>query len=85
MSLVKKGVHITQKQTIPNQLALRPFRTFADIEQPASNFALRIKFNDKGVPFCTLHEADGGAWKNQAIRNIKKFLLDSNLGLSVVA
>lgn len=59
---------------VPNPVKLAPFRTFTEIEQPESNFVLRIaKGGDKG-PTCTLHEADGGRWKVEAINSIRDWL-----------
>jgi 16S rRNA U1498 N3-methylase RsmE len=38
--------------------------------QPESDFVFRMKDG----PRCALFEADGGAWQNEAIDNIKKHL-----------
>lgn len=48
---------------------LAPYRTFTEIEQPTSEFLFRIRNNNT----FSLFEADGGAWKRQAIENIKAF------------
>lgn len=69
----KVGVTRVEVVDLPNPVELRPFRTFMDIEQPQSKFILRIKADDSG-PQCALYEADGGAWKNKAIANIKDYL-----------
>ena len=60
---------------VPNPVILRPYRTFPEVEQPASSFIFRMKEND-GV-CCALFEADGGAWKNEAMRNIKEYLKEN--------
>lgn len=48
---------------------LAPFRTFLEVEQPASEFLFRVS---KENTFA-LYEADGGAWKIKAKNNIRKF------------
>lgn len=73
---------ITRREVVdlPNPVTLRPFRTFMDIEQPASLFVLRLKAGRDGEqPTVSLTEADGGAWKNQAIASIKEFFAESGL------
>lgn len=41
--------------------------------QPESEFIFRMKSDDRSV-FCALFEADGGAWKNEAMQSIKQYL-----------
>lgn len=48
---------------------LAPFRTFLEVEQPASEFLFRVS---KENTFA-LYEADEGAWKIKAKNNIRKF------------
>lgn len=67
---VKSGVSSLAKGKAPNPVSLQPYRTFVEVKQPESNFVFRI--NDK--PGCALFEADGGLWKNAAMRNVKVFL-----------
>ncbi|PFR65873.1 hypothetical protein COK29_26730, partial [Bacillus cereus] len=54
----------------PNPVSLQPYRTFVEVEQPKSNFIFRMKDG----PRCSIHEADGGAWKLQAMNNIEDYL-----------
>lgn len=56
-------------------MELIPFRTFQEVEQPASKFVFRI--GDKDVPAFKLTEAEGGIWKNEAIRNIKRYFSEA--------
>lgn len=70
---VKTGIATEGWQEVPNPLQLRPFRTFTEVEQPASNFILRVKGGNQEKPYAALHEADGGAWKNTAVKDIKDF------------
>ena len=66
--------------TVPNHLTvrcfgpLRPFRTFQEVEQPESEFLLRM--DEEGN--IGLFEADGGMWKLTARQTIKAFL-EANL------
>lgn len=64
----KAGIARVEEREVPNPVLLKPFRTFQEVEQPASKFVLRV--NASG-PTCALYEADGGAWKNKAITSIK--------------
>jgi len=71
----KVGVARVAQVEVPNPVELRPFRTFADVEQPISKFVFRIQAGNNGkAPSCALFEADGGAWKNAAIANIRQWL-----------
>jgi hypothetical protein len=80
---------ITGNETAPKIVNLKPFRTFRDIDQPESSFLLRLKLIDeeeKVVGAC-LYEADGGRWRNTAIKGIQEFL-EKNLtkeGITVIA
>lgn len=80
----RAGVARLQTVDLPNPVRLRPYRTFQDIEQPESLFVLRIKASQDGGPQCRLVEADGGAWKNQAIRLIHDYLKEKTQ-LQVIA
>lgn len=67
----KAGIARVEEREVPNPVTLRPYRTFTEIEQPASSFVLRIKGDGRK---CALYEADGGAWKNEAISSISGWL-----------
>lgn len=69
---VKMGVELNDV-IVPNPVRLRPYRTFAEIEQPESNYVFRIKDSDRGPAF-KLVEADGGLWKNAVMKKIKEYL-----------
>ena len=51
------------------RVMLRPFRTFLEVEQPESEFLLRVD-PDEGIGF---FEADGGIWKLEAKKNIADY------------
>lgn len=71
---VSDGVASKAQAVVPNPVTLRPYRTFLEVEQPESMFVFRMKEEKKML--CALFEADGGAWKQEAVQNIKKYLAD---------
>lgn len=70
---VKKGIAGKESEIVPNPVKLRPFRTFTEVEQPESEFVFRMKDSESAV-YCAIFEADGGAWKREAMKNIKNYL-----------
>lgn len=72
-------------EVAPSIVSLKPFRTFSEIDQPASQFLFRLRENGDKVPGCALFEADGGAWKLTAIQSIKKYLNTNLSVLTVIA
>lgn len=70
---VKKGVSLAQKEIVKPRVKLRPFRTFLEVEQPESEFLLRL--NERAE--IGLFEADGGMWKLKAKSNIAAYLEDN--------
>lgn len=71
---IKKGIASKEECLVPNPVKLRPFRTFIEVEQPESQFIFRMKDNERGGVQCAIFEADGGAWKNNAMNAIKDYL-----------
>lgn len=69
---VKTGIASMGEAIVPNPVTLKPYRTFVEVEQPSSQFIFRMQGN--GVVQCALFEADGGAWKLEAMNNIKAYL-----------
>lgn len=65
----RSGIALSSLVTIKSRVNLRPFRTFVEVEQPDSNFLLRI--NDRGE--VGLFPADGGVWKLEATRNVAAY------------
>ena len=70
---VSKGIAGKGKELVPNPVKLRPYRTFTEVQQPESEFVFRMKDYDSSVA-CAIFEADGGAWKREAMKNIKAHL-----------
>ena len=67
--ITKRGIDLQNNEAIKPIIKLRPYRTFQEIEQPESQFLIRI--NERGITFM---EADGGMWKLEARKTIKKYL-----------
>ena len=83
--IVKKGVSgaLVGKENVKPIVRLSPYRTFREIEQPESQFLLRIKTED-GIPYVALFEADGGQWRNEARTAIAEFL-KAKIKVAVIA
>ncbi len=71
---VRTGVASKSDALVPNPVRLKPYRTFMEVGQPESSFIFRMaESSNEGVQ-CALFEADGGAWKLEAMKNIKEYL-----------
>lgn len=81
---VKAGITSKGVKELPNPVALRPYRTFTEVEQPVSDFIFRCR-QEQGKMQFLLCEADGGAWRSEAMRNIKGFMENAVQGLNVIA
>ena len=69
---------------IKPRVVLKPYRTFREVEQPPSEFILRVKRGNDGQPKVALFEADGARWKLDAALNIKEFLAEKLADTSAV-
>ena len=65
----RQGVALNAVVEVKPRILLRPFRTFLEVEQPESEFLLRVDAG-KGIGF---FEADGGVWRLEAKRNIADY------------
>ena len=75
--VVESGVRKSAVE-LPNPVNLAPRRTFAEIEQPSSPFVLRVRQTRDGqMPEIALFEADGGLWRIEAIKRIKKYIAEN--------
>lgn len=72
---LRQGLRLQGEGPMENPITLRPWRTFREIEQPASEFIIRLKNDrrDGGVKLAIV-EADGAAWKLQAIESIREYM-----------
>lgn len=67
---IKTGIASADDVIVPNPVTLAPYRTFLEVDQPASDFIFRMKDGPSGAIF----EADGGSWRNKAIVNVREYL-----------
>ncbi len=83
---VRQGVSMRQEVEFKNPVILQPFRTFPEIKQPESEFVFRIHIHeqDNGIT-CSLHEADGSAWKLKAITGIRDYFKEQLPDIPVIA
>lgn len=71
--VVRKGIALKDNKTINPIVKLKPYRTFAEIDQPESEFLLRLSDGTN----VALYEADGGAWKLEARKRIADYLREA--------
>lgn len=81
---VKTGLRAIEEK-IPNPVALRPYRTFPEIEQPQSKFVLRMRTQKEKLPQAALFDADGDQWQLVAIQSIKIWLTGKLPEMVIVA
>lgn len=85
---VKTGIASKGDAVVPSPVKLRPYRTFIEVEQPESAFIFRMRQDDRSGVECAIFEADGGAWKNAAMKAIKEYLeieLQDISGLTIIS
>lgn len=83
---VGRSVAFKENKKIKPIVSLQPYRTFSDVEQPASKFLFRLHQSTDGKSVqCMLTEADGGVWKQVAMQSIKAWFEAKNLGLPIIA
>ncbi len=73
----KSSVGRVENRAVPNPVALRPYRSFLEVEQPLGRFVLRMKSGSStntGKPMVALFNADGGAWQLDAIGKVRAWL-----------
>ena len=68
--VVRKGIAIKEGKTVKPIVKLKPYRTFNEVDQPESEFLVRLSDGAQ----VALYEADGGAWKLQARKNVAEYL-----------
>ncbi len=78
---VKTGIASKGEAIVPSPATLKPFRTFVEVEQPLSQFIFRMKQDKYDGINCALFEADGGAWKIEAMKAIKAYLEEQLCGI----
>lgn len=71
--IVKKGITLRDEKVVNPRVALMPYRTFQEVDQPISNYIFRV-YSEGAEPKVALHEAEGGQWQYEAVKNIVKYL-----------
>lgn len=70
---LSRGLH--QKQMFWfDPVTLIPYRTFLEVKQPESEFVFCIK-DAGGAPVFKIVEAEGGLWKNVAMKEIRDYFV----------
>lgn len=70
---VRQGISLKATTQVKPRISMRPYRTFLEVEQPESEFLLRL--DDDGN--IGLFEADGGMWEMDAKSRICAFFEDA--------
>lgn len=81
----KKGISLGVETQVPNPVRLVPYRTFAELTQPASLFILRLRRVEGALPHIALWEVGDLAWQPEAIERIANFIKSSVEGIPVIA
>lgn len=84
---MKAGVVLKAQETVKARVKLSPYRTFREVDQPTSEFVLRLRtsHNEDQPPVCALFEADGGRWKLDAMNAVAAWLSRNITDIPVVA
>ncbi|WP_051261518.1 hypothetical protein [Desulfovibrio inopinatus] len=78
---VESGARLVDRRELKPRVTLRPYCTFQEIEQPERQFLFRL--NKDGEP--GLFVADGEAWRNKVMADIKQWLKEALPGMKVIA
>lgn len=78
------GITTVSETEVPLYVKLSPFRTFSEIEQPESDFILRVKNGREGIE-CALFQIENNSWENDAIKKISEYLSDKVGDIKIIA
>ncbi len=83
----RAGIRQLENARVPSRVTLRPYRTFAEVEQPQCDFVLRLKSGAKEgeLPSAALFESDGGRWRLSAIKAIAAYLEELLPKVAIIA
>lgn len=70
---VKKSVATYGEAVAPLTMMLSPYRTFAEVSQPASPYFLRLKQDQGQAPRAALFEIEGD-WRAEAQKSVKDYV-----------
>lgn len=71
---IRQGAARKAEVPVPSPAVVFPFSTFAEVAQPAHKVVFRLQSSPLA---CKLIECDGGAWKLEAIANIRTWLIEN--------
>lgn len=81
---IQQTVTSKEDAIIPSPAYLVPYRTFLEVDQPGSDFIFRMRDSGNGRgPEAALFEADGGAWKIEAMKSIHNYLEESMKDINI--
>lgn len=82
---LRTGVVLSTETKVKRTVKLRPYRTFREVTQPASEFVFRLRNHKDEVPALALFVADGEMWQHEAMQSIKAYLEANCPNIPVVA
>lgn len=65
---------LKEGKQVPLRVKLQPFRTFPEIDQPASEFLFRMRKSHSGGVACALFACDGEMWEKDCVVDIAAWL-----------
>lgn len=72
---VSAGITRKSEVAVPNPVVLRPYRTFPEIEQPASSYVLRLRSGrGEEPPTMALVDVVDNQWKLESVKAIRAYL-----------
>jgi hypothetical protein len=79
---LRSGAVLKTSEVLRSRVTLAPFRTFREVEQPASEFVFRVRQQGDAL---ALYEADGGKWKLDATETIARYFRTAVKDIPIVA
>jgi len=73
---LRTGIQESDDRLLPERVILRPYRTFMEVEQTKSEFIFRARDDKYDGVQLSLHEADGGRWRLDAMSSVKNYLME---------
>lgn len=77
----KAGVHLKSKVELPNPVALKPFKSFPEVEIPDEKFVFRVSKRDRSYgsnkASFKLFGSKSMAWQLDCVEKIKSFLTEA--------
>lgn len=81
---IRAGIARQGTATLTNPVTLRPFRTFAEIEQPPSLYILRLRSMKDALPTVALFEVMDNRWQLEAIKALKAYLAQTITAMPIL-